>query len=266
MMNAAQQVIATFEPQGYTYTLTVNQNGSGSGTVSGGGSFPSGTPVSPTATAAEGSTFTGWEPPSCGSTFNLTADTLCTATFTLNQYTLTVNQDGNGSGTVGGSGTFAYNTTVTPTATAALGSTFAGWNPVSCGNPFALTANTLCTANFTANPPACAAPAPGITVTQGGFLYNRVTRRYDQTVTVTNTSGSALTGPIHVALDTLSSNATLANASGVTSCAIPASPYVTVGAGPLNPNASLTVKLEFTKTASGAITYTPRVLAGAGAL
>jgi hypothetical protein len=78
----------------------------------------------------------------------LTTDTTCTATFTLNNYTLTVAQTGTGSGTVGGGGSFAYNTSVTPTAIAAAGSTFSGWNPTSCANPFNLTANTTCTASF----------------------------------------------------------------------------------------------------------------------
>lgn len=68
-----------------------------------------------------------------------------------NTYTLTVNQTGTGSGTVGGGGTYPNNTLVTPTATAAIGSTFAGWTPTSCGAPFALTANTTCTATFTLN-------------------------------------------------------------------------------------------------------------------
>ena len=134
-----------------TYTLTVAKTGTGSGTVGGGGTFPYNTTVSPTATAATGSTFTGWNPPSCGTPFTLTVDTTCTATFTLNNYTLTVNQTGTGSGTVGGGGTFPYNTTVTPTATAATGSTFTGWTPTSCGTPFALTADTTCTATFTLN-------------------------------------------------------------------------------------------------------------------
>ncbi|MFZ4789744.1 MAG: beta strand repeat-containing protein, partial [Candidatus Competibacteraceae bacterium] len=64
-------------------------------------------------------------------------------------YTLTVAKTGNGSGTVSGGGTFPYNTPVAPTATATVGSTFAGWSPASCASPFNLIANTTCTANFT---------------------------------------------------------------------------------------------------------------------
>ena len=132
--------------------LSVLKAGTGSGTVGGGGTFPYNTTVTPTAIAATGSTFTGWSPASCGNPFNLTANTTCTATFMLD-VTLTVNKAGTGSGTVGGGGTFPYNTTVTPIATAATGSTFTGWTPASCGNPFKLTADTTCTATFTLNIP-----------------------------------------------------------------------------------------------------------------
>ena len=66
-------------------------------------------------------------------------------------YTLTVAKTGTGSGTVGGGGSYAANTPVTPTATAATGSTFTRWNPASCGSTFALTANITCTATFTLN-------------------------------------------------------------------------------------------------------------------
>ncbi|MCC8998926.1 MAG: hypothetical protein LM522_05420, partial [Candidatus Contendobacter sp.] len=186
------------------------------------------------------------------------------ATFTVDQHTLTVAKAGTGDGTVGGGGAFEHNAPVTPTATAANGSTFAGWEPPSCGSTFNLTADTTCTATFTANPPpACAATAP-VSVTRGGVLYNRATKRYEQTLTVTNTSGSAVAGPIDLVLDNLSSNATLANASGTTSCTTPApSPYITVGSGPLNPSASLTVKLSFISNGQ-AITYNTRVLSGTG--
>ncbi len=86
-------------------------------------------------------------------------------------HTLTVNQTGTGAGTVGGGGTYGYNTQVTPTATAAAGSTFAGWSSTGCASAFALTANTTCTATFTLNAPAAiaittgATPAAGVTVT-----------------------------------------------------------------------------------------------------
>lgn len=74
--------------------LTVAKVGSGSGTVTSNptgidcgatcaASFDTVTSVTLTASPADGSTFAGWTPPSCGSPFTLTADTTCTATFNL---------------------------------------------------------------------------------------------------------------------------------------------------------------------------------------
>ncbi|WP_157639653.1 InlB B-repeat-containing protein [Lamprocystis purpurea] len=67
-------------------------------------------------------------------------------------YTVTVDQGGTGSGTLGGSGKFASGTPVTLTATAGTGSIFTGWSPIPCDNQFAMPAYDLtCTANFTLN-------------------------------------------------------------------------------------------------------------------
>jgi hypothetical protein len=193
----------------------------------------------------------------------------CTATFTLNQYTLTVNQDGKGSGMVGGGGTFAYGTTVTPTASPAAGSTFAGWTPPSCGSPFTLTADTTCTATFNLNPPLCATDVGStVNVVRGGFRFNRTTGRFGQIVTLRNTGTAPLQGPVSLVLDNLSSNATLYTKTGVTTCAAPTgSPYQDVNVGAdqvLSPGESATAALEFINPSNQGITYGTRVLAGAG--
>jgi hypothetical protein len=63
----------------------------------------------------------------------------------------------------------------------------------------------------------------------------------------------------------LSGNATLFNASGITSCATPASPYVNVNVGSDNAfgvGESATVVLEFTNPSNQSITYGTRVLSG----
>ncbi|MBK8752895.1 MAG: hypothetical protein IPL99_15230 [Candidatus Competibacteraceae bacterium] len=108
-----------------------------------------------------------------------------------------------------------------------------------------------------------------VSVARGGFRYNRVTGKYEQQLTLTNTSGAPLNGPVYLALDSLSSNASLTNNSGVTSCATPAgSPYLSVNVGQdnvLSANESVIVKLEFTNSTSQAITYGgTRVLNGSG--
>jgi hypothetical protein len=69
-------------------------------------------------------------------------------------------------------------------------------------------------------------------------------------------------------LDGLSPNATLFNANGTTSSALPSgSPFVNVNVGSdgtLTTNESVPVLLQFTNPSRTAISYTIRVLAGAG--
>jgi hypothetical protein len=89
-----------------------------------------------------------------------------------------------------------------------------------------------------------------------------------QTVTIRNTSGIAIDGPIQLALDDLSAGVLLANSSGLTGCAAPAgSPYVNVGLSGrwLGAGASVNVTLEFTNTGNARVQYKSRVLAGSGA-
>jgi len=106
-----------------TLTLTTNKTGTGSGTITSNpsgidcgkicsASFISGSTVSLTTAASAGSTFSGWSG-ACSGTISPLTTTLdkaktCTATFTLNQYLLTVNKTGSGSGTVTGGGTYDY--------------------------------------------------------------------------------------------------------------------------------------------------------------
>lgn len=148
--DAAGNLLTIIERPPATYTLTVAKNGGGSGTVGGGGTFPYNTIVTPTASPATGSVVSSWTPSGCGSPFPITSNITCTATFSIAQYTLTVNKTGSGSsyGSVSGGGVYNYNTFVTPTATAEPIAAFVGWSPSSCGSPFPLTSNTTCTATF----------------------------------------------------------------------------------------------------------------------
>jgi uncharacterized protein len=115
---------------------------------------------------------------------------------------------------------------------------------------------------------ACAADvSKQVSVSLGGFRLDRKTGRYQQTVTIRNISTSPIAGPMSLVLDNLSSNATLYNKSGTTSCAAPASPYVDVNLGHANTlkaKGNASVGLEFTSPANQAISYSTRVLAGAG--
>jgi hypothetical protein len=104
-----------------------------------------------------------------------------------------------------------------------------------------------------------------IGIVKGGMGYNIATGRFAQIVTLTNNSGSTITGPISLVLDNLSSNAAAYGASGTTSSlAPPVSPYFNYG-GNLAPHQSVSITLQFTNPSKASISYTTRVLAGPGA-
>ena len=145
------------------YNLSVTSAGTGSGVVSGtpSGSYPSGTSINLSALANAGSSFTGWTPSSCASSFNLSSNLNCVAVFDavvtpVITYSLAVNKAGSGSGVVSGTPAGAYpsSTTITLTAIADAGSSFTGWSPSLCGTSFNLTADLNCTALFETLPPA----------------------------------------------------------------------------------------------------------------
>ncbi len=174
-MDAAKTVTATFTRQ---YNLTVNKDGSGTGTVTSidGGidcgtdcsdAYNSGTVVTLSASPDAGCIFSGWSGGGCSGTGNcqvtMNDNTTVTATFTR-QYTLTVNKDGSGTGTVssspagiacGGDCSEVYDsgTVVTLSASPDAGCIFSGWSGGGCsgtGNcQVTMNNNTTVTATFT---------------------------------------------------------------------------------------------------------------------
>ena len=156
-----------------TFSLTVTKAGTGSGVVT---STPlgidcgidctevygSGTVVTLTAAADVGSTFAGWSGDcDAAGSVTMTADRACTATFTLDVHTLTVTKAGTGTGTVTSvplgidcgidcTEPYDFGTAVTLTATADVGSTFAGWSgDCDAAGSVTMTADRACTATFT---------------------------------------------------------------------------------------------------------------------
>jgi len=85
-----------------------------------------------------------------------------------------------------------------------------------------------------------------------------------QTVTVSNPTTAAVTGPVYLEVDALSNNTTLLNATGTVSLGVPTggNPYVLIASGNLASNASVSISLEFAVPASGSITYDARILTG----
>ncbi len=156
------------------YALKVTKTGTGSGTVTSDPTgvicgadctqnYPYGTPVTLTVKVSAGSTFGGWggDPDCSDGVVTMSAAKTCTATFTLNQYTLEVTKDGRGSGTVtsipagiacGDDCTqdYNFNTSVHLAAAASTGSIFGGWSgdPDCSDGVVILSANKTCTATF----------------------------------------------------------------------------------------------------------------------
>jgi hypothetical protein len=161
-------------------TLTVSVQGAGSGTVTGPGincpgdcteAYPDGQQVTLTATPSAGSGFAGWSGACTGSgpcTLAMSADRQVTASFDSSppppNRTLTVQVQGDGSGTVTGPGitcpgdcteTYADGQQVILAAAPAVGSSFGGWSGACSGStPCALTmdADKQATASFSSSP------------------------------------------------------------------------------------------------------------------
>jgi hypothetical protein len=228
-VNSAKSAIATFTLN--TYALTVAKSGNGSGTVT---SLPTGincgttcsstynygTSITLTAVATSGSIFIGWGGACTGTgTCAVTIDTAknVTASFSLLR-TLTVTRAGTGSGTVTSSPagiscgstcatTFTDGTSVTLTAVANTGSTFAGWSGACTGTgtcTVAMSAAMNVTATFTLNSYSLSVSKSGsgtgtITSSPVGIncgLVCSYSYNYGATITLTAAagSGSAFTG------------------------------------------------------------------------
>jgi len=112
---------------------------------------------------------------------------------------------------------------------------------------------------------ACATDVTSVVgVSLGGVTMNPITRRYVQTVTLTNTSATTINGPISLVLDNLTAGVALWNASGTTNLMLPAgSSYINASAN-LAPNQSIALQLQLTNPTYTGFSYDPRVLAGAG--
>ncbi|MBP7687116.1 MAG: InlB B-repeat-containing protein [Thermoflexales bacterium] len=193
-------------PAPQTYTLTIATAGNGSGVVTptvGTHSYAVGTVVSLTATAYTGSTFSGWsgDADCLDGAVTLAGNRACTATFTLNTYTLTIATAGNGSGVVTptiGAHPYNYGSVIALTATANTGSTFSGWSgDADClDGAVTLAGNRACTATFTLNTYTLTIATAGngsgvVTPTIGAHPYN-----YGSVIALTATAhtGSTFNG------------------------------------------------------------------------
>ena len=104
-----------------------------------------------------------------------------------------------------------------------------------------------------------------VSISFGGFSYRRATQTFAQQLTLTNVGTTPVQGPVTLALDQLSRNARLVNATGVTAATLPeGSPTLVASPGVLAPGASVLVNLSFSDLNFRRITYAARVLSGTG--
>ncbi|MDP3824311.1 MAG: PQQ-dependent sugar dehydrogenase [Burkholderiales bacterium] len=178
-LNAPTGVTATFTPVAAgQFALNVAVQGLGSVTSTPAGiscgsdcseTYAQATSVTLTAAPQSGATFSGWSGACAGTgacTVVMSATRTVTATFTPIMRTLTVTKAGTGAGTVTSApagincGTdcteaYAQGTSVTLTAAASAGSTFAGWSGACTGTGSCavnMAAAATATATFTTNP------------------------------------------------------------------------------------------------------------------
>ncbi len=106
--------------------------------------------------------------------------------------------------------------------------------------------------------------APSFSVAREGTVIKQHTGEATVIVRISNNGTSAVVGPIYLAVDNLTANATLLGAAGTTAALPPlGSPYVTVGLGgdgTLRPHETKTVQLHFADPNGTDVGFDARVL------
>jgi len=94
--------------------------------------------------------------------------------------------------------------------------------------------------------------------TGAGPLYNRATQKFSITYTLTNKTAAAISGPVNLEFDNLTSGVSIDNASGTHNSA----PYVTFASGVIAPNQAVTFTVIFSNPSKGPIGYTAVIYSG----
>jgi predicted extracellular nuclease len=98
----------------------------------------------------------------------------------------------------------------------------------------------------------------GFAVQRSGLLTNRVTGQKSGTITLTNTSGAAMTGPFQVRFDNLTPGATLDNATGM----MGGVPYITLGNASIAAGAKVSFSVLLTNPTRLNLSYTNSIFRG----
>jgi predicted extracellular nuclease len=97
-----------------------------------------------------------------------------------------------------------------------------------------------------------------LSLLSSGVVFNRATQTDNTTLSLTNSSGAFISGPLQVELRNLPAGVTLANSSGLHN----GLPTVTVAPGNLTPGQTVTVPLNFRNPSKVTLSYVPRVYSG----
>jgi YVTN family beta-propeller protein/uncharacterized repeat protein (TIGR03803 family) len=112
---------------------------------------------------------------------------------------------------------------------------------------------------FIHRPPLFILPPSEVATTASGLSYSRVTRTFNGTVTITNISSVAISGPFSILFTALTSGVTLVKATGDFS----GSPFLTIPAvASLASGQSATVSVQFGDPSFGVINFTPVIYSG----
>ena len=115
------------------YSVTIDKNISEAGSVSGDGEYDFGTSVTATAQSNTGYTFIGWYrgdvlvSESKSYTFTMPDGIALTAKWKVNRYSVTIDKNISGAGSVSGGGTYPYHSEVTVKAETNITYVFLGW-------------------------------------------------------------------------------------------------------------------------------------------
>jgi hypothetical protein len=103
-----------------------------------------------------------------------------------------------------------------------------------------------------------------VKVTSSGLVYSRATGQYSATITIQNTSTTAIAASILSVLTNLTAGATVVNRTGVVPTgAYAGAPYVSAaGSGPLAPGTSVTIPVKLTYTGTAPLSYVSKTLSG----
>jgi uncharacterized repeat protein (TIGR01451 family) len=134
-------------------------------------------------------------------------------------------------------------------ATASFGPVAGNANPAT--SSISLTTTVVTPVNVSAD----------VSVKGGSLSYNSALNEFVQTITLTNSSGSTLFGPLALQLTNLSSNATLANANGTQANGNPYVDFLSAGHS-LAAGQSITVTLYFRDPSKQGISYDTQVWKG----